>query len=63
VRSDAGANVLDLIAETGKFEAGPCVEVDHDPNTHQLRVLGRKPFDQARREADGGHYEFVLRTE
>jgi hypothetical protein len=38
------------------------VEVDHDPATHQLRVLGRERFDTLRMAADGGHYEVVLRS-
>jgi 2-polyprenyl-3-methyl-5-hydroxy-6-metoxy-1,4-benzoquinol methylase len=62
VRSDFDANVLQLIAETGLFAAGECVEVDHDPATHQLRVLGREHFDTLRLAADGGHYEVVLRS-
>ncbi len=62
VRSDFDANVLQLIADTGLFEAGVCMEVDHDPATHQLRVLGRASFDTLRLAAEGGHYEVVLRT-
>jgi SAM-dependent methyltransferase len=60
--SDFGVNVLDLIAETGLFDARDCVQVDHDPQTHQLRVLGRRPFDDARRSCDAGHYEVLLRA-
>jgi trans-aconitate methyltransferase len=37
-RSDFDENMFDVVAETGLFDAGPCVEVDHDPVTHQLRV-------------------------
>jgi hypothetical protein len=62
VRSDFGVNVLDLIAETGLFDAGTCVEVDHDPDTHQLRVLGERPFEEVRQAPDGGHYELLLRS-
>ncbi len=62
VRSDFDANVLQLIADTERFDAGVCVEVDHDPATHQLRVLGREAFDTLRQAADGGHYEVVLRS-
>lgn len=62
VRSDFDANVLQLIADTQSFDAGVCVEVDHDPATHQLRVLGREAFDTLRQAADGGHYEVVLRS-
>ena len=59
--NDFGPNVLDLIARTGMFEAAECVQVDHDPDTNQLRVLGRSPFD-AVRQAANGHFEVVLRS-
>jgi SAM-dependent methyltransferase len=62
VRSDFDLNVLDLIGLTQLFDASDCVEVDHDPATHQLRILSRQPFDAVRRFADGGHYEVLLRT-
>jgi hypothetical protein len=62
VRSDFDVNVLQLIADTGLFDAGVCVEVDHDPATHQLRVLGREAFDTLRLAGEGGHYEVVLRS-
>jgi trans-aconitate methyltransferase len=62
VRSDFDANVLQLIADTQRFDAGVCVEVDHDPATHQLRVLGREAFDTLRQAGEGGHYEVVLRS-
>ena len=62
VRSDFDVNVLQLIADTQLFDAGMCVKVDHDPATHQLRVLGREAFDTLRLAADGGHYEVVLRS-
>jgi SAM-dependent methyltransferase len=62
VRSDFDVNVLELIAETGRFDAGVCVEVEHDPGTHQLRVLGERTFDEVRRAVDGGHYELILRS-
>jgi SAM-dependent methyltransferase len=62
VRSDFDSNVLQLVADTGRFDAGDCIEVDHDPATHQLRVLGRERFDTLRLAADGGHYEVVLRS-
>jgi SAM-dependent methyltransferase len=61
-QSDFGANVLELVADTGLFDAEECVKVDHDPQTHQLKVLGRAPFDDVRRSADGGHYEVLLRS-
>jgi hypothetical protein len=62
VRSDFGVNVLQLVEDTGLFDAGECVEVEHDPATHQLRVLGREAFDALRVAEDGGHYEVLLRS-
>jgi SAM-dependent methyltransferase len=62
VRSDFDLNVLDVIGRTQLFDPSDCVEVEHDPATHQLRVLCRQPFDDVRRLADGGHYEVLLRT-
>ena len=59
---DFGTRVLDLVAETGLFTAGECVQVEHDSQTNQLRILGRKPFDEARRSTDAGHYEVLLRS-
>ena len=61
-RSDFGDNMFDLIGRTQLFEAGPCVDVEHDPDTHQLRVLGETTFETLRGAADGGHYEVVLRV-
>jgi SAM-dependent methyltransferase len=62
VRSDFDSNVLELIEDCGVFDLGDCVEVDHDFSTHQLRVLDRKPFVQARRGAADAHYEVLLRS-
>jgi SAM-dependent methyltransferase len=62
VRSDFGVNVLQLVADTGLFDAGDCVEVEHDPVTNQLRVLGREAFDTLRTAEEGGHYEVPLRS-
>ena len=62
VRSDFDRNVLDLIDRTQLFDPSDCSEVDHDPATHQLRVLGRQSFDAVRRLDDGGHYEVLLRA-
>ena len=59
---DFGRKVLDLVAETGVFTAGECVQVEHDSQTNQLRILGRKPFEEVRRSADAGHYEVLLRS-
>jgi len=62
VRSDFDVNVLEIVASSGRFEAGPCVEVDHDPETHQLRILGGASFDDVRRLETGGHYEVLLQS-
>lgn len=60
--SDFGRYVLDLVAESNAFDAGPCTEVEHDPDTNQLRVVGHATFDEARREAASRHYEMLLRA-
>ncbi len=60
--SDFGVNVLDLVAESEAFGAGDCTKVDHDPETHQLRVLGRMSFEQARQSTEPAHYEVLLRS-
>ena len=62
VDSDFGENVLAIVHDSGLFHAGDCVEVEHDPATHQLRVLGRASLDVVRRTATGGHYELLLRS-
>jgi SAM-dependent methyltransferase len=61
-RTHFNAPVLDLVAESGRYDAGECTIVDHDPGTHQLRVLGRLPFERARRSPEDVHYEVLLRT-
>ncbi|HQX80873.1 MAG TPA: class I SAM-dependent methyltransferase [Vicinamibacterales bacterium] len=60
--SDFGVNVLDLVSESEAFDAGDCTAVDHDPETHQLRVLGRMSFEQARQSTEPAHYEVLLRS-
>ena len=60
VMSDFETNVLAAVAATNLFDASACVEVEHDSATHQLRVLGRAPFDHVRRLSAGGHYEVIL---
>jgi SAM-dependent methyltransferase len=60
--SDFDTNVFAGIADIGLFDAGECVEVDHDPHTHQLRVLGRTSFEEVCRSASMGHYEVLLRS-
>lgn len=60
--SDFQTNIFEDIHATGLFAAGECVEVDHDPATDQLRVLGRASFDEVRRLSGGRHYEVLLRS-
>jgi hypothetical protein len=61
-RSDFDAPMLELVAESALFERGVCRVVDHDPATHQLRVLGELSFEAARRSSDDVHYELLLRS-
>jgi hypothetical protein len=58
--SDFGGNVLNFVSEAEAFDAGDCVEVDHDPQTNQLRVLGRRSFDGARGAVESTHFEVLL---
>jgi SAM-dependent methyltransferase len=61
--SDFGTNVFASVASTGRYEAvGQCVEVDHDPATHQLRVLGRRTFEEVSAPGATGHFEVLLRS-
>jgi SAM-dependent methyltransferase len=60
--SDFGTNVLEDVRATGLYDVSECVEVEHDPTTHQLRALGRVPFDAARDTSARGHYETLLRA-
>ena len=60
--SDFGTNVFAEVAATGSYEAGECVEVDHDAETHQLRVLGRQSFAAVCDPGARGHYEALLRS-
>jgi SAM-dependent methyltransferase len=61
-KTDFGAVMLDLVAESGLTSTGPCRIVDHDLATHQLRILGNRSFDEARASADDVHYEMMLRS-
>ena len=61
-KTDFGAVMLDLVAESGLSAAGPCRIVDHDPETHQLRIIGERSFDEARASTDDVHYEMLLRS-
>jgi SAM-dependent methyltransferase len=60
--SDFDRRVLDLVAEGARFTAGRCIEVDHDPQTHQLRILGEASFEDARTRGGSHHYEVMLRS-
>src|SRR5688572_32362277 len=61
-RTDFDAVMLELVAEAGVYEGTTCRIVDHDPQTHQLRVVGETTLDAARRSADDVHYEILLRS-
>jgi SAM-dependent methyltransferase len=58
--TDFGEQLVDVVADLGFFEPGACVEVDHDPETHQLKVVGRMSFDEARGLGPGRHLETML---
>jgi len=60
IDSDFGANLFELLADEPRLRPGPCHEVTHDYDTHQLRVLGRPPFDEARTAGPGRHFEMLL---
>lgn len=62
VVDDFGSSVLRTIAETELFDAGECVQVEHDPATHQLMILGRKSLADASAGPGGAHYELLLRS-
>jgi hypothetical protein len=59
---DFGFSALDLAARSGLFDPGECRVVDHDPRTHQLRVLAVVPFDAARSAVDPRHFEVLLQS-
>ena len=62
--SDFGSNVFASIASTGLFEVpGDCVEVEHDPATNQLRILGRRTFAAICAPETTGHFEVLLRSQ
>jgi SAM-dependent methyltransferase len=60
-RTDFDAVMLDLVAEAGFDCESPCRIVDHDPDTHQLRIIEDRMFDAARQSVDDVHYELLLR--
>ena len=58
--TDFGEQMFEVIAELGLFHPGECVEVEHDGSTHQLKVLGPMPFEEARRLGPGRHVEVMM---
>ena len=58
--TDFAEALLDVVGDLDLFDASECVDVDHDPVTHQLRVLGRLPFAAAREVTDERHFELLL---
>ena len=63
IDSDFGANVFELVGAEPRLAPGPCHEVEHDYDTHQLRVLGQPSFDEARAARPGRHFEILLRRQ
>lgn len=61
IDTDFGENLFEVIAESELYEAGECVDVDHDPVTNQLKVLRRAGFDEARTGGGDRHFEVLLR--
>jgi SAM-dependent methyltransferase len=60
--SDFDTNVFAQVAATRLFDASDCVEVDHDPATHQLRALGRRSLQAVCTSGVTGHFEVLLRS-
>jgi SAM-dependent methyltransferase len=61
-RTDFNAVMLDLVAESGLRALGACRMVDHDPITHQLRVIGDRSFEESRSSTEDVHYELLLQS-
>lgn len=59
--TDGGDNVFDILVRSSLFELSDCTEVEHDPVTHGLRVIGPASIEQARRQGNGAHYEVLMR--
>jgi len=59
-QGDFGFSALDLAARTQKFDLGACRVVEHNPRTHQLRVVQSVPFEAARSADDPRHFEVLL---
>jgi SAM-dependent methyltransferase len=60
--SDFGTNVLDHCEEIAAFDAGDCTIVEHNPDTHQLDILGIRSFHELRTSGDEVHCEILLRS-
>jgi SAM-dependent methyltransferase len=60
--SDFGTNVLQEVSAAGLYDVNITVEVEHDPATHQLRVLRPVSFDEMRAPDARGHFETLLRS-
>jgi len=60
LQSDFGANVLGLVAESNLFDVRECAEVEHDPETNELRQVCPRSFDEVSRGIDNLHYEVLL---
>jgi predicted TPR repeat methyltransferase len=61
-RTDFDAVMLELVAESRRYHTSTCRVVDHDPETHQLRIIADRTFDAARESPDDVHYEVLLRS-
>ena len=59
--TDAGDNVFDILVRSGLFDMSDCMEVEHDPVTHGLKVIGPALIEDARRAGNAAHYEVLLR--
>ena len=59
--TDSGDNVFDILVRSGLFDMSDCTEVEHDPVTHGLKVIGPASIDEARREGNAAHYEVLMR--
>ena len=58
--TDFHVNLLGLVDEVTAFDQPACTVVEHDEATHQLKVLGRVTFAEARGSAGHEHYELLL---
>jgi hypothetical protein len=59
---DFGFSAIDLAVQSGRFEFSECRVVEHDPQTHQLRVAGTVPLAEARGATDPRHFEVLLHS-